>query len=172
MFKMSGTWAFDIKLPAKSAYQGVTILVVPNVMGIAVWSPILDKYANSIKANKFYKMIVPRLGLNSQDIVYGDGLAQQQESHKVNGLVLIFHAKNGDLRQIRRLVAKGHDVNYKDYDDRTALHLAVAEGHLKIVKYLVLHGADTNCKDLHDQTPMSIAKKKGFTDIVDFLTDY
>ena len=35
----SGEWAFRVGLPAKSGYSGVTIMVVPNICGVAVYSP-------------------------------------------------------------------------------------------------------------------------------------
>lgn len=45
----SGEWAFNMSLPAKSGYAGVTIMVVPNVCGVAVYHPDLDKHRNSVK---------------------------------------------------------------------------------------------------------------------------
>ena len=35
-------------------------------------------------------------------------------------------------------------INFRDYDRRTALHVAASEGHLSIVQYLVNHGAKIN----------------------------
>lgn len=38
----SGRWAFTVGVPAKSAASGVIIMVIPNLLGMAVWSPPLD----------------------------------------------------------------------------------------------------------------------------------
>ncbi len=35
-----------------------------------------------------------------------------------------------------RFAMAGKDMNEGDYDGRTALHLAAAEGHLNVVRYL------------------------------------
>ena len=48
-------------------------------------------------------------------------------------------AAKGDLNMIRNLVAKGASVDACDYDRRSALHLAAAEGHEKVVDYLIRH---------------------------------
>ena len=61
----SGEWAFTNGLPAKSGFSGITILVVPNKMGVAVWSPPLDKHGNSTKGTLFLERFVKELDLNT-----------------------------------------------------------------------------------------------------------
>ena len=41
--------ADQIGLPAKSGVSGIVISVVPNVMGLAAFSPRLDKFGNSVR---------------------------------------------------------------------------------------------------------------------------
>ena len=41
----------------------------------------------------------------------------------------------GDLEGLRKIIVKV-DVNCSDYDKRTPLHLAAAEGHLEVVELL------------------------------------
>ena len=42
--------ADQIGLPAKSGVSGIVISVVPNVMGLAAFSPRLDKFGNSVRS--------------------------------------------------------------------------------------------------------------------------
>jgi len=57
---------------------------------------------------------------------------------KASAAQLFQFAASGALSSIKALVAEGVDpAKEVNYDHRTALHLASAEGHLEVVKYLV-----------------------------------
>ena len=51
----------------------------------------------------------------------------------MNIMALCWAASEGDLHEIKRLTANGMDLNESDYDGRTALHLACANGHVNII---------------------------------------
>jgi ankyrin repeat protein len=76
-------------------------------------------------------------------------------------LMLCTAAGSGDLQQVKRLVEFGVLPNVGDYDCRTAIHVASAEGHEKIVEYLLLSQADPNCKDRWEGTPLQDALAGG-----------
>lgn len=54
---------------------------------------------------------------------------------------------NGDTGLLKRLLDHGVDPNSADYDLRTPLHIASAEGFLLVSKILVEHGADVMARD-------------------------
>jgi glutaminase len=52
MYNFAGEWSYRVGLPAKSGVSGGLIVVVPNQVGIAVFSPLLDGRANSVRGVK------------------------------------------------------------------------------------------------------------------------
>jgi len=45
-----------VGLPAKSGVCGGLLVVIPNVLGIALWSPPLDTSGNSVRGIEFCKV--------------------------------------------------------------------------------------------------------------------
>ncbi|NJC34486.1 glutaminase [Sphingomonas jejuensis] len=58
----SGDFAVRVGLPAKSGVGGGIMAVVPEVAGIAVWSPNLDQHGNSILGVRGLEMLAARTG--------------------------------------------------------------------------------------------------------------
>lgn len=88
-----------------------------------------------------------------------------------NALGLISFAAKGDAEEVRRLVSDGVDPDSKDYDRRTALHLACGEGHIETIKVLLEAGADPNSEDRWSGVPLEDAILKGHKECEKLLLD-
>ena len=64
MYDFAGQWAYRIGIPAKSGVSGGILAVVPGKLGIAVFSPGLDEYGNSVRGIKVCEEMSERLGLH------------------------------------------------------------------------------------------------------------
>lgn len=94
----------------------------------------------------------------------------QPELEYQRGIDLVEHAARGRLVAIKQALAQGVDPNFKDYDNRTALHLACIEGRLDVVRVLLHAGANVSAEDRWGSMPADEAKKGGFRNILDELT--
>lgn len=63
-------------------------------------------------------------------------------------------AAAGDMRQLTRLIDNGVDPDVRDYDQRTAFHIAARRGCLKVVDYLVSRKAEINAVDRYHTNPV------------------
>ena len=64
LYDNAGEWLYTTGLPAKSGVGGGIIAIAPGQFGIAVVSPPLDGFGNSVRAQKAIAYIVEKLGLN------------------------------------------------------------------------------------------------------------
>ena len=163
MYDYSGQFAFKVGLPAKSGVSGVILLVVPNVMGICTWSPPLDELGNSYRGLRFCQDLVKVFNFHNYDNLRHtqqkcDPRRREVQSQSNQVVALLFSAANGDVSALRRFYLQGMDVSQCDYDGRTALHLAAAEGHLEVTKFLLekCH-VNPNPRDRWNFTPLQDA---------------
>ena len=63
----SSEYAYAVGLPAISGSSGGVMIVVPDVMGIAIWSPRIDEIGNSIKGVDFSHKFVERFNFHAFD---------------------------------------------------------------------------------------------------------
>jgi hypothetical protein len=82
---------------------------------------------------------------------------------------LLWAAALGDLGVLRRLVALGVPLHAADYDGRTALHLAAAEGQLAAAHYLLAHGHPVSCRDRWGASPLDEAKREHRPEVLTLL---
>jgi glutaminase len=71
MYNFAGEWAYTVGLPAKSGVSGGIIVVVPNQIGIAVFSPLLDERGNSVRGVKVCEELSRQFGLHMFDAAMG-----------------------------------------------------------------------------------------------------
>ncbi|KAL4217873.1 hypothetical protein ACF0H5_022612 [Mactra antiquata] len=142
MYDYSGEFAFKVGLPAKSGVSGGIMIVIPNKMGIFLWSPGLDKWGNSVRGVQFAQDMVSRFNFHHYDNLRFtqkkiNPFRKKIETKASDIVNLLFSAYNSDVSALRRFALSDVDMDQADYDGRTALHVAAAEGHENVVQFLL-----------------------------------
>lgn len=71
MYNYAGQWAYEVGIPAKSGVSGGIIAVVPNQVGIAVFSPLLDVHGNSVRGIRVCEELSRHFELHMFDLPMG-----------------------------------------------------------------------------------------------------
>lgn len=101
-----------------------------------------------------YGGCVPVHLLNKEDAVYRYGMD------------LVTHASRGRVEKVRYLIEQGANVQFADYDRRTALHLACAEGHSGAVLALIKAGADATYEDRWGVSSFDEAQRNAHEELI------
>merc|ERR1719267_53657 len=143
MYDYSGQWAYDVGVPAKSGVGGCVFLVIPNVCGIAIWSPRLDANGNSVRGVAAATDLVKHLAIHNFEVFSGLSRKKIDLTMRKNAALcaeigdVLFAAAQGDVQALLSAINAGTDVFAGDYDKRTSLHLAAAEGHEEALRLLI-----------------------------------
>ncbi|PNP50515.1 hypothetical protein THARTR1_08731 [Trichoderma harzianum] len=116
----------------------------PNVSDSNRWTPL------HIAARSGLYDIFEDLLCNGGDI-YARTILKETALHLAVGFPNI----------VRLLIAASADLNAKDYNEATPLHLAVRAESITTIKLLLLAGADLDAVDENDKTPLHYAIELG-----------
>uniref|UniRef100_A0A673J6W1 glutaminase n=1 Tax=Sinocyclocheilus rhinocerous TaxID=307959 RepID=A0A673J6W1_9TELE len=175
MYDFSGQFAFHVGLPAKSGVAGGILLVVPNVMGIMCWSPSLDKLGNSVRGIQFCTDLVSLFNFHNYDnlrhFTKKHDPRREGGDQRVSRFLFCFY--NVFIIHDCRFALSSVDMEQQDYDSRTALHIAAAEGHTEVVRFL-LEACKVNPgpKDRWGNTPIDEATHFGHHEVLALLQEY
>lgn len=78
---------------------------------------------------------------------------------------LHYAAKKGFVQAAGRLLDDGISTEARTMEDRTALHIAAAEGQLGVVKLLLQRNANPSASDKQSLTPVALATDKNHFDV-------
>ncbi|GMG09336.1 ankyrin repeat-containing domain protein [Aspergillus flavus] len=97
--------------------------------------------------------------------------ASPRYTTKLNKVCQLHHAAaNGNASTVRELLEQELNVNARDCDGQTPLHLAARNGHQEVVKVPISqHDVDLNAWEPSHHTPLMCAVMSGATEVVGLL---
>lgn len=193
LYDYSGEWAFKFGMPGKSSLNGLIIIAIPNKMGICIFSPRVDNNGISVRALRFAEMLVESFSFHHLD--HTRDQSERREHPCQPNLVeaapggsvphvesfgnlsdLMGAASSGDIDHLRGLMADPVDLMQKNYDRRTALHIAASKGFTELVSFLLFDEKgqmrswrEISQVDRWGLTPLDVAVMGEFGKIADIL---
>lgn len=121
----SGEFSFQVGVPAKSSREGVIMLVIPNLAVVCVAGPSLNRHGVSKGGLQFCFAFSELFNCHALS-------GASTTAAKYDPTIYSFHtdmslcselldaAESGNLHSLKMLTSIGFDVNYADYDGRSA----------------------------------------------------
>jgi len=167
---------FQIGLPAKSGVSGALLIVIPNVLAVALYSPRLDGKGNSVRGVKFCSKLVDRFNFHQYDHMKTADRkmdpTKMEANRSMSRITLMFAAATGDVFGLQQHLVYGMDLAQADNDGRTPLHAAAMSGQLASVEFLIqIADAPANPTDSKGRTPADEAEEAGFTTVASYIRE-
>lgn len=141
-------------------------------------------YKIKVKAGYFKEQSFPQVEISANRETHTiNAELEVEETSFMVGMIAIAPDINNPLikaiyddkiKDVKKLVAQGFDVNAQDEDfySRTALHVAVSDNKLAFVKLLLNAGADVNVLDDEGETPLMMIEEETSEEIIKLLINY
>uniref|UniRef100_A0A915A1K9 Glutaminase n=1 Tax=Parascaris univalens TaxID=6257 RepID=A0A915A1K9_PARUN len=101
-----------------------------------------------------------------------DPRKEVREVHNESISNMMYAAKTGDISAIQRYILLGVSIYERDYDERTVLHIAAAEGNASVLKFLLERWEENpDPEDRYGRTPLDDAKQFGWEKCVELLSE-
>eukprot|EP01094_Clydonella_sp_ATCC50884_P025194 TRINITY_DN6529_c0_g1_i1.p1 TRINITY_DN6529_c0_g1~~TRINITY_DN6529_c0_g1_i1.p1 ORF type:complete len:810 (-),score=199.52 TRINITY_DN6529_c0_g1_i1:180-2360(-) len=183
MYDNSGTYGYTVGFPSKGSVSGAMVMVIPGVLGIAIYSPRVDTTGSPVIGMQFAERLSAKYSFHVFDMVSNTEkedptnrnkkAAKDSSTEGANVLdyAMLYGAIKGDVNFMRSLIQGGVAVNVKDLDGRTPLHLASANGNLSSVSMLLDCGASWEATDRFGKTPVDEAVEANNKPVLSLLKD-
>ncbi|XP_006982517.1 protein phosphatase 1 regulatory subunit 12B isoform X2 [Peromyscus maniculatus bairdii] len=135
------------------------------------------KRAESARARRAEQLRRWRGSLTEQESAERQGTGRQTRrgSPRVrfeDGAVFLAACSSGDTDEVKKLLARGADINTVNVDGLTALHQACIDENLDMVKFLVENRANVNHQDNEGWTPLHAAASCGYLNIAEYFISH
>jgi len=82
---------------------------------------------------------------------------------------IFYAAKKNDMTRIKEILANGTNVDHRNFNGETVLHIAASQGDLSLVEYLVNQGAAINAPTAKMWLPIHHAIRFDHPDVANYL---
>ncbi|XP_010588515.2 protein phosphatase 1 regulatory subunit 12B isoform X4 [Loxodonta africana] len=137
------------------------------------------KRAESARTRRAEQLRRWRGSLTEQEPAERRGAGRQSQSRRgsprvrfEDGAVFLAACSSGDTDEVKKLLARGADINTVNVDGLTALHQACIDENLDMVKFLVENRANVNQQDNEGWTPLHAAASCGYLNIAEYFINH